>query len=56
MLTTIRKAIAAAGFGLVGALGAAMVDGNLTTAEVVTALGVGLVAGAGVYAIPNDGA
>lgn len=53
MIPTIRKALMAAGFGVAGALGTAMLDGNLTGAEVVVAVGVGLGAGVATYAIPN---
>lgn len=49
----IRKAITAAGFAGVAALGAAMLDGDLTRAEGVVALGMALVTGAAVYRIPN---
>ena len=46
-----RKAIAAAVFAGVGALGAAMLDGDLTRAEAIIATGTALVAGAGTYAV-----
>lgn len=52
-MSTIRKALFALGFGLVGAFGVAMLDGDLTAAEAIAAVGTGLVAGAGTYAIPN---
>lgn len=48
-----RKAYTAAGVGLVGALGTAMLDGALTVGEVLISIGTGLVAGAGVYAVTN---
>lgn len=53
MIPTIRKALTAAGFGLAGALGTAMLDGNLTGGELVVAVGVGLGAGVATYAVPN---
>lgn len=48
-----RKAIVAFALPFVGALGAAMSDGNLTLPEAITALGFGLVTGATVYRVPN---
>lgn len=53
MLATIRKALTAGGFALVAALGAAMLDGDLTTAEVLVSVGMGLTTGAATYAVPN---
>lgn len=53
VIPTIRKALLAAGFTAAGALGAAMLDGNLTTGEGIIAAGMGLVAGAAVYRVPN---
>lgn len=52
-MNTIRKALAAAGFAAAAALGAAMLDGNLTVAEGVVSAGMGLVAGAATWRIPN---
>lgn len=54
-LATIRKALLAAGFTAAGAMGAAMLDGNLTVAEGIVSAGMGLVAGAAVYRVPNAG-
>jgi hypothetical protein len=48
-----RKALVAAAFALIAALGGAMLDGNLTAAEVVASVGLGLTAGAATYAVPN---
>lgn len=56
MISTIRKALTAAGFGLAGAIGTAMLDGNLTGAELVAAVGIGLGAGVATYAVPNAAA
>ncbi len=53
MLSTIRKALAAAAFASVAGLGAALADGDLTGPEALIALGLGLTAGAAVYQIPN---
>lgn len=52
-MSTIRKALTAAGFGLVGALGTSLLDGNLTGGEVLFSLGTGLVAGYATYQISN---
>lgn len=48
-----RKAILATILATAGALGAAMLDGNLTTTETIASIGVGLVTGAGTWRIPN---
>lgn len=53
-MTTARKAIAATAAALVGAIGAALLDGSLTPTEVAAAAGVALVAGAGTYAAPPN--
>lgn len=52
-LATIRKALVAAGFAFIGALGLAMLDSNLTGGETIFAIGTGLVAGAATYRVPN---
>lgn len=52
-LATIRKALVAAGFALVGAAGAAMLDGDLTRPEAVVSTGMGLIAGAATWKVPN---
>ena len=52
-LSMIRKALTGAGFAAAAALGAAMLDGDLTAAEACVSAGMGLVAGAAVYRIPN---
>lgn len=52
-MSTIRKALTAAGVGLVGALGTALADGDLTGAETLIAVSVGLTAGAAVYGVRN---
>ncbi len=52
---TYIKAIAGALFGATAAgLGNAMADGDLTRPEAVAAVGLGLVAGAGVYWSPKN--
>lgn len=48
-----RKATAAFVLAAGGAVGTSMLDGVLTQQEIVVALGVGLVAAAGVYSIKN---
>jgi hypothetical protein len=53
MLATIRKALLAAGFTLAGALGAALLDGNLTQGEAFAAVGTALVAGVATWRVPN---
>ena len=52
-MTTIRKALTAAGFAAAAALGAAMLDGDLTGPEAIVSAGMGLIAGAAVYKVPN---
>jgi len=52
-LATIRKALIGAGFAAAAALGAAMLDGDLTRPEAVVSAGMGLVAGAAVWRVPN---
>lgn len=54
MIATIRKALIAAAFAAAAALGAAMLDGNITQAELVIAGGMGLTAGAATYLVPNQ--
>lgn len=49
----IRKAIMAAGFAAAAALGAAMLDGDVTLAEGIVSGGMGLLAGAATYRVPN---
>ena len=53
-LSTIRKALMAAGFAGAAALGAAMLDGDLTRPEAVIALGMALTGGVAVWRIPNN--
>jgi hypothetical protein len=53
VIATIRKALAAAVFGTAGALGTAMLDGNLTGTEAIASAGAGLVAGYAVWQIKN---
>ena len=53
MIATIRKALTAAGFGLAGAFGTAMLDGNLSIEETIMSIGTGLVAGVATYTIRN---
>lgn len=48
-----RKAVTAAVVALGAALGAAMLDGDLTGAEAIVSTGMGLLAGAAVYQVPN---
>lgn len=52
-MSTIRKALTAAGFGLAGTLGGTMLDGRLTSAEILFAIGSGLVAGAATWTVRN---
>lgn len=52
-LHIIRKALIAGAIGAAGALGAAMLDGSLTTGEAIAAAGVGLTALAATWAVPN---
>lgn len=47
-----RKALTAAVFAFAAALGAVMLDGNLTVAEAIAAAGTGLVTGAGTWRVP----
>lgn len=51
-----RKAYIAAGATFATALGYGLSDGALTGKEFCAALGVGLLAGAGVYTVKNEGA
>lgn len=53
MIATMRKAVLAAGFAAAAALGGAMLDGDLTAAEGIVAAGMGLVAGAATWRVPN---
>lgn len=52
-MSTIRKALLAAAFAAAAALGAAMLDGNLTGPELIVSAGMGLVAGAATWRVPN---
>lgn len=52
-LATIRKAIVSAAAAAVASLGTAMLDGDITGKERVIALGMGLIAGAATYRVPN---
>lgn len=52
-LATIRKALVAAGFASAAALGGSMLDGNITSSEGIIAAGMGLLAGAATYRVPN---
>jgi hypothetical protein len=52
-MKTFRKAYTAAAVAFVGGLGLALADGNLTGPEALVATGLGLVAGAAVYRVPN---
>lgn len=55
MMKAYSKAIAGFVGSLLSALGTAMADGNLTQAEVLVAVGAGLVIGGGlVYAAPRN--
>lgn len=54
MIRTIRKALMAAGVGLAGALGTALLDGEVTSTEVLASVGVGLLAGVATYKIKNE--
>lgn len=51
---TVRKATTALGVTLVGGLGLALADGDLTGAEVLVALGTALVTTAGVWRVENE--
>lgn len=50
-----RKAYTAAGALLAGGLGTALLDGALTTGEVLAAVGAALLGGAAVYKVKNEG-
>lgn len=52
-LRTVRKAVTAAGFAFAAALGAAMLDGDLTKAEAIVSGGMALLAGGAVYQVRN---
>ena len=52
-MRVIRKALVAGGFAVAAALGAAMLDGDLTLAEAIVSAGMGLVAGAATWRVPN---
>lgn len=49
----IRKAIIATVGGAAAAIGAAMIDGDLTRAEGIAAVGAGLVLGFATWRVPN---
>jgi hypothetical protein len=49
----MRKAVVAGVVAGVGALGAAMLDGDLTSTEAIASAGIGLGALAATYAVPN---
>lgn len=53
-MSKVRKAVTAALVGLAGALGVAMLDGDITMAEAIVSAGTGLIAGAGTYQIKNS--
>ena len=48
-----NKAYTAAGATLAGGIGTALLDGSLTSGEVLAAFGAALLAGAAVYKIKN---
>lgn len=52
-MSEIRKALTAAVGTAVAALGAAMLDGQLTSAEGLVSLGTGLVVGFAAWRVPN---
>lgn len=52
-MKTIRKALLAAGFTAVAALGTAGLDGAFSVSELTIAVSAGLVAGAATYKVPN---
>lgn len=52
-MNAIRKALVAAGFTAAAALGGAMLDGSLTVPECIVSAGMGLVAGAATWRVPN---
>lgn len=49
----VRKAVAATLLGAAAAIGTALLDGDLTRPEAVAAVGAGILAGAGTWAVPN---
>lgn len=51
----IRKALVGGAAAAAAALGTAMLDGDLTTAEALVSAGTGLIALAAVYTVPNRG-
>lgn len=51
-VTTYGKALTASAGALVAGVGAAMIDGNLTQSETVTAIGAALVFGFAAWAAP----
>lgn len=52
-MSTIRKALVAGAFAAAAALGGAMLDGDLTVPECIVSAGMGLVAGAATWRVPN---
>jgi hypothetical protein len=52
-LATIRKALMAGGFAGAAALGASMLDGDLTRPEAVIAVGMALTGAVATWRIPN---
>lgn len=52
-MSTFRKATTAALVGRAGAVGAALADDALTSAECLVAAGTGLLAAVAVYEVPN---
>ncbi len=53
-LAPYRKAVRAGFWATVAALGSGLLDGQLTQTETAAAVGVGLVAAAGVYVAPKN--
>ena len=53
-MKVFKKALVAAGVGLVGALGTALLNGDLTMVEALASLGTGLLAGVAVYSATNE--
>lgn len=53
-LRKIRKAVVASLGAAAAALGAGMLDGNVTSAEAIMATGAGLVFGFATWRIPNE--
>lgn len=49
----IRKALSAFPIGLLGAIGTALLDGDLTQGEVLASIGTGLLASITVFQIKN---